>query len=271
MPQLRQLPALAEPFQLRFEPVFRRRLAEHGHAEIADHIHAVRRIEAAFVQHDRRAAGPRPEQHVPERLRPAGAGRAPDEIVRFAIEPELRLHLLRIRVSVQVDDALGILRRAARIDDVGDIARSGRVAGEFRRAFDERVERDPTRRLAADEQVARARRRLLAHQIDFGAIAHVPDDRQRLAMVRAKREIFRTQLLRARHDDRAEPIERDHREEPRRESSATSTTTRSPFSIPRSRSAPAQRRVDRGDLGEAVLSSIPGGVDEEQGAPRLFR
>ena len=49
MAQLRNLPALAEPFELRFDAILRRRLAQNGHLEIANQVHALRRIEGSFV------------------------------------------------------------------------------------------------------------------------------------------------------------------------------------------------------------------------------
>src|SRR5581483_381022 len=86
--------------ELRLEPVLRRRLAQDGDAQPGDELEALLRVEAALVQHDRGARAPRAEQHVPDRLRPAGRGRAPDEVARARAEPALGLHALGEAVAV---------------------------------------------------------------------------------------------------------------------------------------------------------------------------
>src|SRR5439155_13378111 len=73
----------------------------------------------------RGAGRPGAEQHVPDRLRPARARGAPDEVARPRRKPALGLPALGPRVAVRVGDALRVLRRAARVEDEGAVAGCG--------------------------------------------------------------------------------------------------------------------------------------------------
>src|SRR5207248_381748 len=110
---------------LRHEPVLGRRLAEHADAEPLDQLEALGWIEPALVEDDRGAGRPRAEQHVPDRLRPTRARGAPDEVARPRREPALCLPALGPGVAVGVGDAFRVLRRAARVEDEGAVARGG--------------------------------------------------------------------------------------------------------------------------------------------------
>ena len=94
------------------------------------------------------------------------------------------------------------------------------------------------------------------------------DDRRRLAVLRAESEVFRAQLLGARHDDRAQPRECNHRVEPRRHLRQEHDN---PVAFCDAEFAQCSgitpRRV--GDLGKRYLVVRSRGVDEEQPKPRL--
>ena len=114
--------------ELREQPVLGRRLAEHCHAEPLHQAKPILRIEGALVQHDLRAARPGADQHVPDRLRPAGPGGAPDDVLLVGVEPVLGLRVERPRVRVGVDDPTRLLRRPRRVEDQRALARR-RVLG----------------------------------------------------------------------------------------------------------------------------------------------
>ena len=125
-----------EAVELRHQPVLGRRLAENRRAELADQPEPLGRVERPLVEDGRRAPAPRAEQDVPDRLRPARAGGAPDDVVRARVEPALGLRALGPRVPVRVHDALRILRRPGGVEDerrilgagVGGLERSARRA-----------------------------------------------------------------------------------------------------------------------------------------------
>ena len=216
MAQLRELPARSEIGELRFDAIFRWGLAQHGDPEIADQVHALFGHEAAVVQDDARTARPRSEQHVPQRLRPAGSGRTPDEVGRAAIEPARSLRVLRKRVGDAVHDAFGIFRRAARVDDVRVVGRRRRVARERLRAGDERMHRGPAVAFAADEQVARNVGCVVPNRIDFRGVRQLRDHRRRIAVNGTVEQVLGAQLLGTRNRDRAQAHQCGHRKQPLR-------------------------------------------------------
>ena len=151
-----------EAVELRHQPVLGRRLAEDRRAELADQAEPLGRVERALVEDGRRALAPRAEQHVPDRLRPAGAGRAPDEVVRLRVEPALGLRALRPRVPVGVHDALRILRRPGRVEDEArdPRRRCPRSRDRARPARPRRCRRPPaTRPSPRSRRASRGRRR----------------------------------------------------------------------------------------------------------------
>ena len=100
-------------------------------------------------------AAPRAEQDVPDRLRPARAGGAPDDVVRRRVEPALGLRALGPRVAVRVHDALRILRRPGGVEDERRILGAG-VGGRRRRLAE--------LGLAGVDDLGR-----LGHRLDLGA------------------------------------------------------------------------------------------------------
>ena len=95
--------------------------------------------------------------------------------------------------------------------------RSGRRR-TARPLLDERMQRRPAGALAADQQIAHDAGASVAHRVDLGRVARMRDDRGASPwMVRAKREVLGAQLLGARNRDGADPQQRGHREQPRRD------------------------------------------------------
>jgi hypothetical protein len=114
-----------ESSELGHEPVLGRGLADDVDAQLLDHPEPLGGVECALVEDDRRAAAPRAEEDVPERLRPPRARRAPDEVARAAVDPLSSLVALCPGVAVGLHDALRILRRSRGVDDQRGILGTG--------------------------------------------------------------------------------------------------------------------------------------------------
>ena len=108
--------------ELREHPILGRRLAEHRDAESLQEREPLLRVERPLVQHDLGAVRPRAEEHVPDRLRPARSGGAPDDVALVGVEPVRGLRALRPRVGMGVDDAFRILRGPGRVQDERPLA-----------------------------------------------------------------------------------------------------------------------------------------------------
>ena len=189
-----------EAVELRHQAVLGRRLAEDGRARLADQAEPLLRVEAARVEHGRRALAPWPEQDVPDRLRPAGAGRAPDDVVGPRVEPALRLRTLGPRVPVGLHDALRVLGRAGGVEDQCRVL-GARVGGAGVRLAELGV--------ADVDHVG-----LLGHRLDLGPAARVGDEQRCARVPGAEVEIPGPQHLRAGDRDRARLQGREHQRMP---------------------------------------------------------
>ena len=199
---------LAQRVELGEQPVLGRRLAEHGDTEALDQRQPLLGVEPAVVDHDFGAVRPRPEEHVPDRLRPAGPGGAPDDVALVRVEPVRRLRPLRPRVRMRVDDGLRILRRARRVEEHRLLPRR-RVLGRRDRhvpaqLVDGLVEVDD-RDGGAD---------LVSHLLDLELERPVGDDEARPGVVDAEREVPRAQHVRARNRDEPALERAEHRAVP---------------------------------------------------------
>lgn len=185
-----------ESVELRHQPVLGRGLAEHGDAELGDQVEPLLGLERALVEHDRGAGVPWPEQHVPDRLRPAGRRRAPDEVAGPGRQPALCLHPLREAVAVRVNDTLRVLGRPGRVQDERGVGR-GRVCSR--------------RRLRLVVQVGRVREQhLRVESFDLSLGLPVGDDEPRARVLQPEGEILVAEHLRARNRDGAELEQREH-------------------------------------------------------------
>ena len=108
------------------QPVLGGRLAEHGDSESLEQVEALLYIEAAVMESDLGAAGPRAEEHVPDRLRRARAGGAPDQVTAARVEPVFGLEPGRPRIGMGMNHPLRFPHRARRVQDEGGVV-SGRV------------------------------------------------------------------------------------------------------------------------------------------------
>ena len=180
--------------------VLRRRHAEDVDLLGVDDLQSLVRVEAGIVQERRGAPDPGRDERVAGRLRPAGGGRAPDELVRLRRQPVLGLEALAGQVALAVQDRLRLTGRAARERDQ---ARIGGVQVRRRRGSVRCViERHPQRVAGpAGEQVR---------------VAAVGDDQARLGHLQAQVQILGAQLLGARQHDVALAEAREHRDRPLR-------------------------------------------------------
>ena len=197
-----------EAVELREHPVLGRRLAEHGDAEPVEKRESLLRIERTLVDDDLGALRPWPEQHVPDRLRPAGAGRAPDDIVLLRIEPLRRLHPLRPGVRVGVHHALWLLRRPRRVEDQRALACSRLLGGRHRQ-----VRRQLVPRLVDVEDrddVAD----LVPHLLDLGLTLPIGDHEPRPGMAYAESEVSGAEHVGARDRDQTAFDRPEHRPVP---------------------------------------------------------
>ena len=181
---------LAQRVELGEQPVLGRRLAEHRDTEALDQRQPLLGVEPAVVDHDFGAVRPRPEEHVPDRLCPAGPGggtrRCRPRARRASASPAPAAptctHACGRRPS--------ILRRARRVEKDRLLPRR-RVLGRRDRhvpaqLVDGLVEVDD-RDGGAD---------LVSHLLDLELERPVGDDEARPGVVDAEREVPRAQHVR---------------------------------------------------------------------------
>ncbi len=148
-------------------PVLGRRLAEDVHPLALDQLQALGRVEAAVVDHRRRAAEPRSDEHVARRLRPPRRRRAPDELARLGPQPVLGLGSLAGQVAVGVQRPARLAGRPRGEDDqgavvrleVGDVARAAPGGAPRPSPARRRPSSWPARRPAARRAAPPRRRR----------------------------------------------------------------------------------------------------------------
>ena len=249
-----------EAVELREHPVLGRRLAEDGDAELLEERETLLRLERALVEDDLGAVRPRPEEDVPDRLRPAGAGRAPDDVVLVRVEPVARLHALRPRVGVRVDDALRILRRPRGVEDQRRLAgrrvlggRNRHVAGELVAGLVEVEHGDG----AVD---------LVAHLLDLDLARALRDHESRARMTDPEREVARAEHVGAGNRDETALERAEHGAVP-----GGALAEHHEHAIAAIEARPQQVRPARGvtgDLGEAPAIDDALGVDEGERRPR---
>jgi hypothetical protein len=194
VPEPRQV-RLRKRVELRHHAVLRRCLAEHRHAEAVEQREPLLRVEDAFVDDHLGPVRPRAEEDVPDRLRPARAGRAPHDVLLVRVEPVARLGALRPGVRVRVHDALRLLRRAGGVEDQGGFSRR-RLLG--RRARDVALELGERLVEVEDSDAAV---HLVHHLLDLVLARPVGDDQTRARVADPVRQVARAQHVGARHRD----------------------------------------------------------------------
>src|SRR3712207_4801371 len=102
---------------LREQAVLGRGLAEDGDLVPLHEVEPFGLVEATLVEEDLASEAPRPQEDVPDALRPAGPRSAPQPVTLLQIQPVPRLHPLRVGVAVGVQHALGVLGGPRGIED----------------------------------------------------------------------------------------------------------------------------------------------------------
>ena len=115
-----------------------------------------------------------------------------------------------------MDDAFGVLGGPARVDDIGEIVRLGRHAGEGRGRRDQRLDRGPAVARAANDEIVLQVGRVGRDRVDFTRVGRVRDDDGRAGMIGAKEQILGPQLLGPGDSHGTEAEEPQHREQPGR-------------------------------------------------------
>ena len=166
---------------------------------------------------DRSALVHLPEQPAPRRLRPAGVGDGPVQVARAQVVPEARRSDVAKRVGLRVLDHLRVGDRAAReVQQQRIVAmRSGRPASPRPRPSRQRSSNDSQPSGAPPD--AQPGREIRDGRIDLRRARLVGDRRGRAGLIEAVRDVLRSQQVRARHRDRADPHRAKQRRVPLRD------------------------------------------------------
>ena len=150
------------------EAVLGRGLAEDGDVVALHQVQALRGVEAALVEEDLRPLAPRPQEDVPDALGPARPRSAPKPVAFLEIQPVPCLHPGRVRVSVGVQGAFGMLCRPRRVEDERALVRRRILGCKFLgSSVHEILVRIPAVALLAQRDEVSEIRDLPAHLLDL--------------------------------------------------------------------------------------------------------